>query len=298
MMTDPAAAGRADRLALAALLLGACCIGFSPIFVRLSEIGPVATAFHRVLLALPLFGLLLAGRPAPAAAPAPRGVWLAVAASGVCLAGDLALWHLALAHVSVVNATLLANLAPVFVTAAAWLWLGERISARFLGGLALAVAGVGALVLGGAARPSATDGRTLLGVVQALAAAAFYAGYILAIKRVRHSLPVGRAMLASGAATALALLPLVFAFGEPLFASSVYGWSVLLGLAWVSQGAGQGCIAYGLARLPASFSSLTLLVQPVVAALLAWWLFAEALSGVQALGALGVLAGIRLAGRR
>jgi drug/metabolite transporter (DMT)-like permease len=39
---------------LAALLAGAAGIAFAPIFVKISEVGPVATAFWRVLLAFPI----------------------------------------------------------------------------------------------------------------------------------------------------------------------------------------------------------------------------------------------------
>ncbi|MGO7424864.1 EamA/RhaT family transporter, partial [Rhizobium ruizarguesonis] len=45
-------ASPSNRFALAALLLGGAAIGGSPIFVRLSEVGPMATAFWRVALAL------------------------------------------------------------------------------------------------------------------------------------------------------------------------------------------------------------------------------------------------------
>lgn len=38
--------------ALTALLIGGVLIGCSPIFVRLSEVGPVSTAFWRLALAL------------------------------------------------------------------------------------------------------------------------------------------------------------------------------------------------------------------------------------------------------
>jgi len=67
---------------------------------------------------------------------------------------------------------------------------------------------------------------------------------------------------------------------------------VLLGLAFVSQIAGQGLIAYALALLPTSFSSVTLLVQPVAAAVFAWVLLAEPFGAQQALGGAIVLAGI------
>ena len=48
----PRAAGTAQTVALAALLLGACSIAFAPIFVRLSETGPTASAFWRTALAV------------------------------------------------------------------------------------------------------------------------------------------------------------------------------------------------------------------------------------------------------
>ena len=44
--------------ALGALLVGAACIALTPIFVRLSEAGPTATAFWRVALAVPVLWLL------------------------------------------------------------------------------------------------------------------------------------------------------------------------------------------------------------------------------------------------
>ena len=58
-MTDNAAdsLARADhawRTAFTALIAGAVAIAFAPIFVRLSDLGPTATAFWRVALAAPV----------------------------------------------------------------------------------------------------------------------------------------------------------------------------------------------------------------------------------------------------
>jgi drug/metabolite transporter (DMT)-like permease len=71
----------------------------------------------------------------------------------------------------------------------------------------------------------------------------------------------------------------------------------LLLLALISHAAGQSLIIWALAHLSASFSSLTLLIQPVVAAILAWVLFAESLTVTQIAGAVLVLAAIPLASR-
>ena len=55
-----------------------------------------------------------------------------------------------------------------------------------------------------------------------------------------------------------------------LLPASWQGWAVLIGLALLSHTGGQSLIAFSLAHLPASFSAITLLVQPATAGLLAW----------------------------
>ena len=73
------------------------------------------------------------------------------------------------------------------------------------------------------------------------------------------------------------------------------GWAILIALALVTQILGQGLIAYAFAHLPASLSSVSLLIQPVMAALFAWILFGEAIGPAQFVGGAIVLAGIWLA---
>ena len=71
----------------------------------------------------------------------------------------------------------------------------------------------------------------------------------------------------------------------------------LAGLALIPHIAGQSLIAYGFAHLPAAFSSVSLLLQPVLAAIYAWALLGETVGPAQMLGGLVVLAGIYLAMR-
>src|SRR5580692_6910653 len=100
------------RGAFALLVFGALALGFSPIFVRLSDLGPSATAFWRIVLALPVFALGIAGTDRR---PAGLRDYLGVALAGFCFAGDLASWHWSIRLTSVANSTLLANMAPLFV---------------------------------------------------------------------------------------------------------------------------------------------------------------------------------------
>jgi drug/metabolite transporter (DMT)-like permease len=75
------------------------------------------------------------------------------------------------------------------------------------------------------------------------------------------------------------------------------GWIALLALAWISQAMGQGLIAYALGHVPASFSALVILIEPLTAAILGWIWLGEALGVLQAIGGVIVLAGITVARR-
>jgi drug/metabolite transporter (DMT)-like permease len=277
-------------LALAALILGAVAIGSSAIWVRVSETGPVATAFWRATLALPFLGLwALSARTDRTPRKEAKGLF----AAGALFAGDLAFWHLSIVLTSVAAATLLANLAPIFVTLAGWLWLHERVSGGFIAGLALALAGVAMLI----GADFGTGASALAGDALGLVTAMFYAAYLMQVKRLRATLSTARIMAWSSLVTAVLVLPVALLLGESVLPRTVGGWGIVLGLALVSQVGGQSLIAYGLAHLPASLGSVSLLVQPVCATLFAWLLLNEPIGGVQILGGCAVLAGIRLAHR-
>jgi drug/metabolite transporter (DMT)-like permease len=279
--------------ALIALLLGATCIALSPIFVRLSEAGPTATAFWRVALAVPLLWLLWFLKKGPQSRRY-SGRWPLLLAAGLAFAGDLGFWHTSIQLTSVANSTLLANLASIFVTLAAWIFLRQRPTGQFLAGLAAALTGVALLVETSVAFSPTGLAGDALGVLTAM----FYAGYIFAVKGLRDRGETTLQLMAiTSTVTALLLLPAALASGEQFLPSSAWGWSVLIALALVSHAAGQGLIAYALAHLPAAFSSVSLLFQPVMAALFAWAILAEPLVPLQIAGGLVVLLGIYLARR-
>jgi drug/metabolite transporter (DMT)-like permease len=297
---EPPARGRVARLtvtrgAFVALLAGAAGIAFAPIFVRLSELGPTATAFYRLGFALPVLWLWMeiGDRRPTTSRPARYRDFVALAVSGLFFAGDLGLWHWSIKLTSVANSTLLVNLAPVFVALGAWLLFGERFSTTFLIGLVVALAGA-ALLVGGSPQ---IGPEHLLGDVLAVAAAVSYAGYILAVSRLRSRFSTAAVMAYGGGVSCAALLLVALVSGESLVASTAYGWAVLLGVALVSQVGGQSLITYALAHLPSAFSSVSLLLQPVAATVLAWIILGEALGAWQGLGGAVVLVGIVLARR-
>ena len=296
ILTAAARERRTARIALAALLCGALGIAFAPILVRLSELPPVATAFWRLAFAVPVLTAWMVAEARGASAPRRPSSWsdyARLSLAGLFFAGDLSVWHWSIHYTSVANATLLPNLAPIFVTLASWLLFGERFSRTFMAGLVLAIGG--AVVLMGESLQLSPD--NLLGDALGFATSLFYAGYILSVGRLRAEFSTATIMTWSGIITALSLLVIALASGESLIAPSLYGWGVLVALALVSHAGGQSLIAYALAHLPAAFSSVSLLFQPAAAAVLAWPLLGEPLRPIQVLGAAIILAGVFMARR-
>ncbi len=294
------------RAGLAALFAGAFCIAASAIWVRLSEVGPVATAFWRVALALPLLWAWAALVSLPQHLAAGRRFAWPLAAAGACFAGDLALWHGSIILTTVANATLLANFAPVFVTLAVWLVFGRRPRQPFVIALAVALTGTAVLVgssmtaVAGAAPtsgapPAPEGGMRLLGDALGIGTAMFYAAYQLFVARVRSTMSTASVMAWSSLACAAILLPVAVLAGEPLLPATPYGWAVLAGLALASHVAGQSLIAYAIAHLTPTLASVGLLLQPVVAAAFAWLILGEPVGTLQVAGGTIVLAGIWLA---
>jgi drug/metabolite transporter (DMT)-like permease len=293
----------ADRAAFVCLLAGGCAIAFAPIFVRLSDTGPVASAFWRVALAVPPLWLWVAWMARGDASSSPRPLqsqrWtgaqsLPLTLAGLFFAADLGVWHWSIVWTSVANSTLLANLAPIFVTLAGWLIWKRKVTRLFIVGMVTAIAGMVVLV-----GPNfAIGGTRLLGDALGALTGVFYAGYMLAIKQARDAqASTARLMAWSTTITAIVLLPVALLSPQPMLPAAASGWLVLAGLAVISQILGQGLIAYAFAHLPASLSSVSLLIQPVVAALAAWAIFGEAVGPAQWIGGAIVLAGIWIAKR-
>lgn len=272
--------------ALFALLLGAAAIGVGPILVRLSEVGPCATAWWRMALALPVFGLwaLLEQRREPA----PRA---GLALAGVFFAIDLTLFHWGIVLTTVTNSTLLSNLAPVFVTLAAWWFFREKVGPAAFGALAVALGGAALLVLGRESHGNA-GANPLLGDGLSFIAAFAYAGYQLTVNRVRQRATTAEFMWWSCLACAAVVGVVALVSGERLMPATGRGWLVVIALALIAQVIGQGLISWSLKHLPQAFSTVALLFQPLVAAAIAWPLFDEAMGPLQLLGGGVLIAGV------
>jgi drug/metabolite transporter (DMT)-like permease len=282
--------GHRVALAVGALVLGAVAMGASVLFVRWADVGPYASAFWRVFLALPFLWIWM--RWEKRAANAPRAsIDCAVILAGLFFTGDLFFWHLAILGTTVANATFLATTAPIWVALGAWLVLSEQVGTRALIGLVLCIMGGFALV----GESYSLVPQRLMGDLYGLATAVFFGAYILAVRTGRARQGAAALMFWSTAITSVCLFVIAYLFEPHILPQSMPGAAALLALALVSQVGGQGLVAVALGTLPATFSALVIFLEAIAAASFGWLLLNEPLGVVQALGGVLILFGIWIA---
>ncbi len=281
------------------LALGVFAIGWSAIFVRWAAVPGWTSAFWRMTIAQLVFvpwafAARRAAKPGSAAArPLSRPAIIAAMIAGAFFATDLALFNTAVMVSSAANATLLGTNAPIFVALGAWLLYRDRPTRIFWIGFALSFAGMVAIV----GLDIVRHPRLGLGDAFAVVGSMCYAGYLLYVRRSRQDIDALSFSAISGVTAAATLLIICLAIGTPLHGYPIRSWGAMIGLALVTQVVGHLSVAYSLGRLPVSVTSIALLGQAPITAVLAVPLLGETLSALQVLGGALVLAGIYVVNR-
>jgi drug/metabolite transporter (DMT)-like permease len=285
-----------------AVVVGSVFLAFGPLFVRLSGVDPIAAAFWRMLLAAPLLWLLAkrfeaqratsARMPlAPADANLKPIVLKPILLAAAFFAADLAVWHLGIVRTSLANAALLSNITSLLLAAYALLVLKERPHPKVALALLLALLGVSLLGFTSAQK----GGGPLAGDLLSLLAAVFYTAYLLVLAQQRARFAALTLLAWVTPYTALFLLPMALAAPGAFLPTSWQGLAALAGLAVGSQVIGQGLVIKGIGQTSPLLAGLALLVQPVIAGVLGWLFYAEALGFIEFLGAFILLLSLILA---
>ena len=264
-------------------------VGSAAPLARLAgEMSPITLGFGRVAIV----GVLMAvwaGIP-----KMNKRNWVLTIFSAVCLAGHFWAWFASLDSTTVLRSTVLVCLNPLWV--GLWEWLRSGVfKPRFWIGTIVSI--VGAVVMSVGGNEDLTQVPSLFGDALATLAGLLGSIYLIATKEVRASVPVH----AYSAAVCLFTAVFLFAVGltqnvfviEDVF---IAPW-VVLSMALGPQLFGHVGLTWCLERIQASTVALGLLLEPVGAALLAWWWFSEAPTLAETIGAGIILVGLLVAMR-
>ncbi len=268
------------------LAAGVSILGISAPLVRGANAPGVVTAFYRMAIG----ALVLApwGIAAIRRLPRPRRTLSWAVLGGLLFGADLALWATGITLSGATMPTLLGNTNPIWVGLGAMLLFKERQPAGFWLGVLLALMGAG-LVLGADLGQAPVVG---LGTAMGLAGGVFYGAYHLVTQRGRATLPTLAYLWVSTVTSMLLLGILALLLGQRLAPYPPRTWAAFLGMGILVQSIGWWLINDAQGHLPASIVAPTLLLQPVLTALIAVPLFGEVLTLYHLVGGVLVLGGV------
>jgi drug/metabolite transporter (DMT)-like permease len=271
-----------------ALVTGVLAVSTGAIFARLSEASPLVTAAWRVGLATLLLAPFAWWKARAELRSLTRQEFALAALSGVLLALHFATWISSLSFTTVANSVVLVNTNPVWVALLTPWLTQDRVSARAWLGVGVSVAGGAVIGCGDFAGGT----RALLGDGLALAGGLAAAGYLLLGRRLRARLSLLAYVSVCYGSAAVVLWLAVLLAGLPVSGFSGQTWAAFFGMAIVSQNLGHSSYNWALKHFGASVIAVSLLGEPVLSSLAAWWLFGEALTWLKAAGATLILVGI------
>jgi drug/metabolite transporter (DMT)-like permease len=261
-----------------ALFLGVGAVSWGGPLVRCTSAPALTVAAWRMLLSAAVF--------LPFGFRSWRGKEVRSAIiAGAFLAAHFAFWIQSLRLTSVASSVVLVNTNPLFVGLFSWL-LGEVPSRSFWIGVTISLVGTILIGLGDFSLSSAALLGDVLAVLGALAAS----GYLLLGRSARKTMSLIPYASLTYFSAALFLWPAALAFASPLPQSSDWLWIALIAL--IPQVLGHTTLNWALGRFPAFAVAVSILGEPIGAALWAFLLFGEKPHPVQGVGMALVIFGI------
>ncbi|NVB85750.1 MAG: DMT family transporter [Kofleriaceae bacterium] len=217
----------------------------------------------------------------------PRRDFLLVIASGSLLAVHFGSWIASLSFTSTAASVALVATNPMFAALFGTL-LGDRVSGREIGGIAIAAAGC-AVLAGGDWQ---AGGDALAGDGLALVGAASAAGYLVVGRRLRASVPLLPYLGTVNLIAAIALAIATVATGNSLAALPAHSYVACAGAALVASFVGHSLLNAAVRVTPTHLVALAVLGEPIGSSLITWIAFGEEPPIHAVLGGAIVLAGI------
>lgn len=273
------------------LVLGILCIAWSAIFVKLAGVTGLSSGFYRMLIGsigvLPVW--FLKRKPVTDK----KSVWIAVLCGGF-FACDIALWNTSIMLSKASIATILGNLAPVWVGLGALFLLKEKPKRIFWIGTIVALFGT-AMIIGFS---NVTEISFTKGQFYAIIASMFYGAYLLTVRKGRLNLDTISFTAFSMFSSTIILFLFCLVNGEDLRVEGWQPWLSLAGLGLISQLGGWLTINYALAYIKPTVASVSLLAQSVFTAIFSIPVLGEYMTLTEITGGLIVLTGIYLVNRK
>jgi drug/metabolite transporter (DMT)-like permease len=276
------------RYPLALVGLGVVLYSVGPVLLAASSLSGPAFSFWRLWLGVPVLGAamlvgLRAGGRRPDLAALRWPLW-----AGLAFGGHQLLFMTAVKATSVADVVLMNTLAPIITAVGAARLFGERPTARFGACTAVAIAGAGVIIAGGA---TGTRGDAA-GMAMAVANVMLFAVFFLLSKRSRAHLDVLPFLFGTMLVAAVAVSLFVLATGTAVPLPAGRDLALCFTVAALPGALGHFVMTWPLQWVPANVPPVLRLGQPILAGLLAWALLGEPITGAHVAGGVLTVTGV------
>lgn len=254
------------------------------IFVRKSTLTPANAGIWRMLLALP-FLFFMGNKYLKDMSK--LDIFLAFV-SGLCMAGDLALFNIALVTTSLANTNLLTNLTALIIVPFSYFIFKEKIPKYYFIGLITAIVGV-IILVNGKVNPTPTN---YMGDLFAALACFFYSFYILITYRLRDRVNASAILIINAIGAIFGLSIVAIIQGGLQRPTNIKEFLNLFIYSFCMQMIGQPLFTYCQGKVSVNLSIAITLMQPVFAAIYSLIFFNEKLSFVEIIGLIIVIVGV------
>ncbi len=270
-------------------------VGAAAIFARFALNGapPVAVSAWRLAIASAvLLSIAALRRRPPRRTAMPSHDSKLFIAAGIALAVHFGTWISSLDYTSIAVSTLLVATTPIWTSLYDSVVYKRRLSTVTWGAFAFGGAGLVLVVGFSRARPP-IPGHDLLGSALALSGAIAIGAYFVLVREVRGSYGTREIVTRTYSWAALALLVASVAAGQwpPPF-SDARAWGGIVAMALISQLLGHTALNASLRWFSPSSVAMSSLLEPVAAAVLAFFIFGEALTPLALAGGALILLAI------
>lgn len=272
------------------IIIGVISVALSAIFVKLATAEAGVIAFYRmffsVLLMLPVFWFKYKGEVSIFT----KKDWIYSLVAGIFLAFHFIFWFESLNYTSVASSTVLVTLQPIFAFVGTYFFFKEKLSIKTI--LSAVIAILGSFIISWG--DFKVSGTALHGDLLALIGCALITAYLLFGQDVRKRISLITYTFIVYSISTVTLLFYVLIKGESLGPHPSADWFWFIMLAIIPNLLGHTLFNWSLKWVSTNVISIAILFEPVGASILAYYVFAETLSGSQITGGIVVIMGILL----
>ena len=241
-----------------------------------TTLGPISLAWYRLIFAIPFIGLVILIKHYPISISRREGL-LFIGFGFFSLTLFETLYFTSLVYTTVQHAAALLYTAPAFVAVLSWFFLKEQITRAKIAAIVLSMLGA-FLILGLWSNEPLFASRTRIGDWLALSSGLAYSSwYIFGKVLGRNREPAVTSFLGLCIGAAM-LFPLAIALEGLRIPQSLIGWELVATVGIVPTAAAYLLYLAGLKLIDATAASVFAIVEPLTAAILAFFIFQETLS--------------------